>query len=124
MSFNHLKYTSNLERARRIERPTLTLARLCSTPELRPQSKLVGVYGPARPRFLVMGKAAPSPLFAAENRLALGDEGGERFLVIGAAPEHGKLLRAHSGRFLGRKIGRALRGALGRFHRKRCAARN
>src|ERR1700753_1771821 len=29
----------NLERARRIERPTLTLARLCSTPELRPQSK-------------------------------------------------------------------------------------
>ncbi len=26
----------NLERARRIERPTLTLARLCSTPELRP----------------------------------------------------------------------------------------
>ena len=29
----------NLERARRIERPTLTLARLCSTPELRPRSK-------------------------------------------------------------------------------------
>ena len=26
----------NLERARRFERPTLTLARLCSTPELRP----------------------------------------------------------------------------------------
>src|SRR4029077_590398 len=29
----------NLERARRFERPTLTLARLCSTPELRPRSK-------------------------------------------------------------------------------------
>ena len=28
-----------MERARRIERPTLTLARLCSTPELRPRSK-------------------------------------------------------------------------------------
>ena len=27
-----------LERARRFERPTLTLARLCSTPELRPRS--------------------------------------------------------------------------------------
>ncbi len=26
----------HLERARRFERPTLTLARLCSTPELRP----------------------------------------------------------------------------------------
>src|SRR5262245_19463871 len=34
-----------LERARRFERPTLTLARLCSTPELRPRSvKGVG-YG-------------------------------------------------------------------------------
>ena len=41
---------TNLERARRIERPTLTLARLCSTPELRPQSKLGGGYGPARVR--------------------------------------------------------------------------
>jgi hypothetical protein len=28
----------NLERARRFERPTPTLARLCSTPELRPRS--------------------------------------------------------------------------------------
>ena len=27
-----------MERARRFERPTLTLARLCSTPELRPQT--------------------------------------------------------------------------------------
>ena len=27
-----------MERARRFERPTLTLARLCSTPELRPHS--------------------------------------------------------------------------------------
>ncbi len=35
----------NLERARRIERPTLTLARLCSTPELRPRSKLDAGYG-------------------------------------------------------------------------------
>ncbi len=26
-----------MERARRFERPTLTLARLCSTPELRPR---------------------------------------------------------------------------------------
>ena len=33
-----------LERARRIERPTLTLARLCSTPELRPQSKWEAGY--------------------------------------------------------------------------------
>src|SRR5690349_20599440 len=32
---NLLEY---LERARRFERPTLTLARLCSTPELRPRS--------------------------------------------------------------------------------------
>ena len=30
------EWEENLERARRIERPTLTLARLCSTPELRP----------------------------------------------------------------------------------------
>ena len=31
-----------MERARRFERPTLTLARLCSTPELRPRSKCTG----------------------------------------------------------------------------------
>src|SRR6185437_8760916 len=37
---------SNLERARRIERPTLTLARLCSTPELRPRSKFGGRLWP------------------------------------------------------------------------------
>ena len=36
-----------LERARRFERPTLTLARLCSTPELRPHR------GPE------LGKSAP-----------------------------------------------------------------
>ncbi len=29
-----------MERARRFERPTLTLARLCSTPELRPHTIL------------------------------------------------------------------------------------
>jgi hypothetical protein len=29
-------FTIQMERARRFERPTLTLARLCSTPELRP----------------------------------------------------------------------------------------
>ena len=33
------KSLKKLERARRIERPTLTLARLCSTPELRPRSR-------------------------------------------------------------------------------------
>src|SRR6201985_3272865 len=36
------EFTEKLERARRIERPTLTLARLCSTPELRPHSKRAG----------------------------------------------------------------------------------
>jgi hypothetical protein len=35
-----------LERARRIERPTLTLARLCSTPELRPLCGLALGYSP------------------------------------------------------------------------------
>ena len=30
-----------MERARRFERPTLTLARLCSTPELRPQTIVI-----------------------------------------------------------------------------------
>ena len=33
---NHRGIGGLLERARRFERPTLTLARLCSTPELRP----------------------------------------------------------------------------------------
>ncbi len=39
-----------MERARRFERPTLTLARLCSTPELRPRCHLVsrGLGNPAR----------------------------------------------------------------------------
>src|SRR5205085_6701441 len=41
----------DLERARRIERPTLTLARLCSTPELRPQSKWTGVMAFSPQRF-------------------------------------------------------------------------
>ncbi len=38
-----------MERARRFERPTLTLARLCSTPELRPRCHLVrrGLGNPA-----------------------------------------------------------------------------
>ena len=40
-----------LERARRIERPTLTLARLCSTPELRPQSKWEAGYDLSARRF-------------------------------------------------------------------------
>lgn len=34
-----------LERARRFERPTLTLARLCSTPELRPLSPMAYATG-------------------------------------------------------------------------------
>ena len=44
---NILIYLFKLERATRIERATLTLARLCSTPELRPRSKLGGGYGKA-----------------------------------------------------------------------------
>ena len=37
ISCNHMIFAEDLlERARRFERPTLTLARLCSTPELRP----------------------------------------------------------------------------------------
>lgn len=39
--------SADLERARRIERPTLTLARLCSTPELRPRSKWSAVMAEA-----------------------------------------------------------------------------
>ena len=38
LSVFHMGYVNQLERARRFERPTLTLARLCSTPELRPRS--------------------------------------------------------------------------------------
>src|SRR5512135_3713778 len=64
-----------LERARRIERPTLTLARLCSTPELRPRSKLGEGYRPARLPFQAV------LLFAFEHRLALGDERGLRSFV-------------------------------------------
>ena len=37
-----------LERARRFERPTLTLARLCSTPELRPHSVGQGLLAACR----------------------------------------------------------------------------
>ena len=50
-----------LERARRIERPTLTLARLCSTPELRPRSKGTRVMArtPALFKGLAFG-AAPA----------------------------------------------------------------
>src|SRR5215469_3364179 len=40
-----------LERARRFERPTLTLARLCSTPELRPRSKGIGFMARGKPLF-------------------------------------------------------------------------
>ena len=50
-TFNSLE---KLERARRIERPTLTLARLCSTPELRPRSKGVGLLPHPRMRPWVM----------------------------------------------------------------------
>ena len=45
---NRLISLKDLERARRIERPTLTLARLCSTPELRPHSKWEAGYRLAR----------------------------------------------------------------------------
>src|SRR5579871_3082366 len=70
---NHLKYPEKLERARRIERPTLTLARLCSTPELRPHSKFEGRgYRLSSGRFqAVLAKAESGPSVrhqAAENR--------------------------------------------------------
>src|SRR6476469_3251545 len=47
-----------LERARRFERPTLTLARLCSTPELRPRSKSWdGVIAQPAPSFNRLAQA-------------------------------------------------------------------
>ena len=48
---NRLISLEDLERARRIERPTLTLARLCSTPELRPHSKWEAGYRLGRVEF-------------------------------------------------------------------------
>src|SRR5512135_1098395 len=102
-----------LERARRIERPTLTLARLCSTPELRPRSKLGVGYRPARPLFQAV------LLFAFEHWLALGDERSEGFLVIGASAEHREFLGADLRGFIGRKTRRQRGGSLGRFHRER-----
>ena len=46
-SFNLLILLIELERANGFEPSTLTLARLCSTPELRPHSKFEeGGYGP------------------------------------------------------------------------------
>src|SRR5579862_4156457 len=70
---NSLKSLEKLERARRIERPTLTLARLCSTPELRPHSKFEGGgYRPSPSRFQANpGRAKPAHSFrhqAVENR--------------------------------------------------------
>ena len=43
---NHMVFP--MERARRFERPTLTLARLCSTPELRPLPWMRWGYLPMR----------------------------------------------------------------------------
>ncbi len=47
---------TELERARRFERPTLTLARLCSTPELRPHSVSVRILYKS-PRAAARGKS-------------------------------------------------------------------
>ena len=52
---------TKLERARRFERPTLTLARLCSTPELRPHPLVRGRY-PSR-RLRARGKSAVCAIF-------------------------------------------------------------
>ena len=46
IKFKHELKVWYLERARRFERPTLTLARLCSTPELRPHQILMSVRRP------------------------------------------------------------------------------
>jgi hypothetical protein len=53
----------NLERARRIERPTLTLARLCSTPELRPRSKWTRVMaeGPGKVKWRQVSRQGKFP---------------------------------------------------------------
>jgi hypothetical protein len=56
------KPLNRLERARRIERPTLTLARLCSTPELRPRSRRMGVMAQGgRPGQAVAFQGQTSP---------------------------------------------------------------
>jgi hypothetical protein len=48
--YNSLILLANLERANGFEPSTLTLARLCSTPELRPRSKLGAGYRLGRAR--------------------------------------------------------------------------
>ena len=62
----YLVLLENLERANGFEPSTLTLARLCSTPELRPRSKLGGVIAQASGGF---------------NRLFQGDNLHGRLLV-------------------------------------------
>ena len=91
---NALIWLRNLERARRIERPTLTLARLCSTPELRPHSK-TGGYGlfrqriqAAMPRFrLHQGMRFPNNRFGLKGGMAVnrGRNSGKGYGLIAPA---------------------------------------
>lgn len=93
----------NLERARRIERPTLTLARLCSTPELRPQSKFGRRLWPMSPGDSI-GRCAMRWRPSAPSKLirinGLGDRLGRvpaKFLWVSLAPRAFGLLRLRMG---------------------------
>ncbi len=120
----------NLERARRIERPTLTLARLCSTPELRPRSQVGRGLSPRdgkdstakiRPWFpkrclprASIAQCADSPAGPMSPSPSLH----ERPLTIAARPDGARGREATSGGDHPARFGRAL-GARGRGMRKR-----
>ena len=59
-----LKWIDVLERADGFEPSTLTLARLCSTPELRPHSKSGGGYGVGPPPFARLSPGKPPEAIA------------------------------------------------------------
>src|SRR5579872_7251156 len=81
-----------MERARRFERPTPTLARLCSTPELRPRSGAAGPLLFRRRGLLQRGgtlarrrgpRAASEPQLHRLHAAAVGVGLGRRAAVVG-----------------------------------------
>ena len=108
-----------LERARRFERPTPTLARLCSTPELRPlmtrsvgnSDRLPRLFGPDR-RYMAQ------PAFKCNREFSVKCTISQTGLVCGvcAAGLRGRLVRF---RFENAKHCADLPGCLSRAHIRR-----
>ncbi len=84
-----------MERARRFERPTLTLARLCSTPELRPHRsdgrEISEGRGPCKGKNAPLGRIYPRTAAAASIRLRAMKSNSALLRRVGSRTSHARI---------------------------------